>query len=66
MGKSNGGIKIDSSAHIDIDEYLRKKGRWVQGKKVDMTGFLGGMPADTVVSSEFFRNLDKQNLASLS
>ena len=65
MGKNNGSGNHDSSngGIIDINEYLRQQGHVVP-QRPDTTGFVGGMPADVVVSSDFFRKLDEQNLAS--
>jgi hypothetical protein len=69
MGKNNGNSNSDNSKDnggiVDINEYLEQQGYIVQ-RRPDTTGFVGGMPIDTAVSSDFFEDLNKQTLASLS
>ncbi len=68
MDKNNGNSNSDNSKDnggiVDINEYLKQQGLIVP-RRPDTTGFVGGMSADVVVSSDFFENLNRQTLASL-
>ena len=64
MGKNNGNSNSSNGGIVDINEYLRQQG-YIVLRRPDTTGFVGGMPADAVKSSDFFEDLNKQTLASL-